>query len=101
MARKRKRLQTRTIHVDWCPSIAAIFDLAGRFGLQAPARVTVVLGRGRSTWSARFLDDGGQPVNAVVRFKHLADGSHEVTSDKIHMRFVSTATGAQLLGEVA
>ena len=99
MARKRKRPQPRISHVDWCPSIAALFDLAGRMGWKAPARAKVVMGRDRSTWSARFLDDGGQPVNTVVRLKHLADGSSVVTSDEIHMRFV--VTGAQLRAEVA
>lgn len=89
--RPRRRAIVRTMHVDWCPSVAALFDLAGRLGWTAPARVRVVLGKDKSTWTARFVDGHGQPVNAVVRLKHLPDGGAEVTSDEIHVRFVATA----------
>ncbi|WP_165184759.1 hypothetical protein [Caulobacter soli] len=92
--RPRKRASVRTMHVDWCPSVAALFDLAGRLGWTPPTRAKVVLSRGKSTWSARFVDDNGQPVNTVVRLKHLPDGEAEVLADEIHVRFV--ATGAEL-----
>lgn len=98
MTKRRKRAQRRTLHIDWCPSVAAMFDLAARLGWTAPDRAKVVMGRHQSTWSAIFRDDNGQPVRSVVRLKHQADGSAEVVSDEISVRFIATAA---MLREVA
>lgn len=91
MTKRRKRTQRRTLHIDWCPSVAALFDLAGRLGWEAPGRAKVVIGRHASTWTATFRDSNDQPVRSVVRLKHLVDGSAEVVSDEISVRFVATA----------
>ena len=96
--RARKRPTTRTVVIDWTPALGEMFGrLPNAFGLTPPARAKVQFRGDRSTWSARYTDDAGQPVTAILRLKRLPDGDYDVLGESLNLRF--SATAEQLRGE--